>query len=307
MRIILMHNPAAGRGEHEAEDLMALLAKAGHEATYQSTKDDDFEKALARPTDLILAAGGDGTVGKVARHLVGRGGPLSVLPLGTANNLARTLGFIGSSEELIAQLKNGRRRSFDVGRATGPWGERYFFEGAGGGLLPDYLADVDTMVKTAQRSEPLSQEEEITRHVSMLRRLLAKYTPGDWQLSVDGEDISDRYILFEAMNIRSVGPVLRLAPKAETADGHFDLVAVKEADRAHLKEYLEARLTKQPIEFPIPARKFRHLRIVWEDSPLHFDDKLWPGEDDNPTRSSEIEITVEASALEILSPAREER
>jgi diacylglycerol kinase family enzyme len=87
----------------------------------------------------VLVAGGDGTVGKIARHLIGRKIPLSVLPLGTANNLARTLGFHPSVETLIAQLKDGESSKFDVGLARGPWGKRYFFEGAGAGLLAEYL------------------------------------------------------------------------------------------------------------------------------------------------------------------------
>jgi diacylglycerol kinase family enzyme len=64
---------------------------------------------------------------------------LSVLPLGTANNLARALGFLASPEEIIARLDGGKKRTFDVGLAYGPWGKRYLFEGAGGGLLADYV------------------------------------------------------------------------------------------------------------------------------------------------------------------------
>jgi diacylglycerol kinase (ATP) len=100
MRITLMHNPKAGDAEHGSKQLMAALAEAGHHATYQSTKDRGFKKALKQPTDLVLAAGGDGTTAKVAYRLVDSGISLSVLPLGTANNLARALGFVASPEEI---------------------------------------------------------------------------------------------------------------------------------------------------------------------------------------------------------------
>src|SRR5881396_3389116 len=99
MRIILMHNPKAGRGNHARKELMAALANAGHHAIYQSTKKSDYKKALKKSVDVVLAAGGDGTVGKVGRELIDSGVPLGVLPLGTANNLACSLGFTASPED----------------------------------------------------------------------------------------------------------------------------------------------------------------------------------------------------------------
>jgi len=73
-----MHNPTAGRGKHDKRELMAALANAGHHAIYQSTKKSDYKKALKKPADLVLAAGGDGTVGKVGCELIDSGIPLGV-------------------------------------------------------------------------------------------------------------------------------------------------------------------------------------------------------------------------------------
>ncbi len=166
MRITLIHNPKAGDAKHGKRQLMAALAKAGHHATYQSTKEPGLKKALKKPTDLVLAAGGDGTTAKVASRLVDSGIPLSVLPLGTANNLARALGFVASPEEIITRLEGGRKRAFDVGFAYGPWGERYFFEAAGGGLLADYVraAKKDEKRTKRLRSFPTSKRWLATAH-----------------------------------------------------------------------------------------------------------------------------------------------
>src|SRR5437764_10109005 len=150
MRVTLMHNPKAGDREHGKNQLMKALAKAGHHATYQSTKKKGWKKALKKKTDVVIAAGGDGTVGKVGRELIDTGIPLSVLPLGTANNLARSLGFCASPEEIITGFENAERRTFDVGLARGPWGKRYFFEGAGGGLLADYLRNAEDKVSRTE-------------------------------------------------------------------------------------------------------------------------------------------------------------
>jgi diacylglycerol kinase family enzyme len=295
-----MHNPKAGRGKHAKTDLIGALANAGHHVIYQSTKKSDYKKALKKPTDLVLAAGGDGTIGKVGRELMDTGIPLSVLPLGTANNLARSLGFIASPEEIIAGLEGGKKRAFDVGVARWPWGKRYFFESAGGGLLADYLRDAKDKPK---KTKKLSKEQEMRRHVWLLRRMLHDYSARKWKLEIDDEDISDDYILWEAMNIRSIGPVLYLASQAATKDGRLDFVCAREDDRSILMEYLDARLAGAKVKFPLPLRRFRTLKIVWKNSMLHFDDKVWPRKKQKAKSPSDIEITVKPSALVILQPA----
>src|SRR5207245_1011261 len=122
MRILLVHNPKAGSEEHEGEDFIKALKRAGHKATYQSSKKKGIMKALKKKIDLVLVAGGDGTVSKVARRLVAMDSeiPLAVLPMGTANNFARSLGFCLSEKELIEQLNHGKCNTFDVGQARGP-------------------------------------------------------------------------------------------------------------------------------------------------------------------------------------------
>ena len=131
MQVTLMHNRKAGSGKHRKKELLRALAEAGHKTSYHSTKKHGWKKALKKKTELVLAAGGDGAAGKVAARLVDTGVPLAIVPLGTANNLARTLGFSDAPEKIIANLEAGKKRAFDVGVAHGPWGKRLFFEGAG--------------------------------------------------------------------------------------------------------------------------------------------------------------------------------
>src|SRR5438105_12143058 len=214
MRILLVHNPKAGSEENEGEDFIKALKKAGHKATYQSSKEKGIAKKLKKKIDLVLVAGGDGTVSKVACRLVAMNSeiPLAVLPLGTANNFARSLGFCLSEKELIEQLNDGKCDTFDVGLARGPWGKRYFFEGAGAGLFADYL-------RAPKRDEPTSKAEAMRRHVKELRRRLQTYRARLWEIEDDGSELSRRYFLWQDMNMRSVRPVRVLAADAKTNVG----------------------------------------------------------------------------------------
>ncbi len=298
MRILLVHNPKAGRDEHEGEGFIKALRKAGHKAIYQSSKEKGIGKALKKKVDLVLVAGGDGTVSKVACRLVAMNSeiPLAVLPLGTANNFARSLGFCLSERELFEQLDDGKCNTFDVGLARGPWGKRYFFEGAGAGLFADYMR---APKRDGKKDEPKSKAEAMRCHVKELRRRLQTYRARQWEIEVDGSNLSGGYLLWHAMNIRSVGPVLTLAADAKTNDGAFDFVGAREKDRALLLDYFDARVAGKRRKFPLRAKRFTKMRLRWKKWPLHFDDELWPAEDEAPPKPCEIQLIVKNSALRI--------
>ncbi len=298
MRIFVVHNPKAGSEEHQGEDLIKALKRAGHKAIYQSSKKKGITKALKKKKkiDLVLVAGGDGTLSKVACRLVALKSkvPLSVLPLGTANNFARTLGFCLSQKELVERLSYGQCDSFDVGVARGPWGKRYFFEGAGAGLFADYVKG-----PRKDGEEAKSKAEEMRFHVNALRRRLQSYRACRWKIELDGEDLSGRYLLWHAMNIRSVGPVLALAAGAKTNDGLLDFVGARDKDRKVLLDYLKARASGKRSRFPVSRKRFTRMRLRWTKAPLHFDDEHWPNDDKKRPRHCDIEIVVNDSALKI--------
>src|SRR5437899_2591860 len=168
VRITLIHNPTAGRQRRgEASKLVELLESAGHDVRYRSVKQPGWKRALKKKADLVVVSGGDGTVGKVARRMVGRGIPIAILPSGTANNIARTLGQVERPfEELVRSWENARHVKLDAGVASGPWGERYFIEGMGAGLFADLLAN-PAGSKLSQRGDPVASALQRLRDVAV--------------------------------------------------------------------------------------------------------------------------------------------
>lgn len=301
MRVTLIHNPGAGKqGKKSGEQLVQLLETAGHEVRYQSSKDDGWKKALKKPAELIAVAGGDGTVARVARRMAGRGIPVAALPSGTANNISRSLGLVERPfEELVRGWPQARRVKLDVGLVKGPWGERYFVEGIGTGVFARLLASGSgKRIKDSKTKRP---KEKVDSALRRLRTRAQRMKPTEIQASLDGNDISGRYLLFEAVSIPYVGPNLFLAPDSKPGDGQFDVVLVTESERARLVRYLETWQENRQRLAVLPSHRGRHLVLEWTGFEIHLDDKLWPREDDEAEPPSRIEGTI-IGQVEFLVP-----
>ena len=300
MRVLLIHNPKAGDGKHSRKQLMASLTRCGHQAFYQSAKIRGWKKAFKKSVDLVIAAGGDGTVHTTAWQLLDSGIPLAILPLGTANNLARSLGFTGSVDEILQSLHRGKSQPFDIGVAQNGSQKGWFLEAAGGGLFADYFP-----AAKANEKKDASPEEELNAHLSLLRQMSLDYQTRHWRISVDGKDISGRYILWGAMNIRSAGPGLHLAPRAKTDDGRLDFVAVHERERKDFIKHVDTHLGGRKKRVPFTPRKFRELKITSPSGAMHLDGEPWPGQTKNNGKArGKVEITVKRAALLIWQPPR---
>jgi diacylglycerol kinase (ATP) len=301
MRVTLVHNPMAGHDGLEKDDLVRALKKAGHKVGYQSIqKPKKWLKALEKPGDLVAVAGGDGSVARVATALAGRGTPLAILPLGTANNIATSLGIRGTLTEVIAAWEHGHRRNIDIGVASGPWGRARFLEAVGFGLFTQAMALVQAWEEAI---EPEHREQELKRDLNFLRTTLSSARSRPWQVSLDGEDVSGEYFLLEIMNIRCIGPNLCLAPEADAGDGRLNLVTLSEQDRSRFEEYLETLACGAEEALDRPIRSGRRVRVLWDGSPLRLDDRIYADASLDDDEGVPVEIWLEAQVELLLGTA----
>jgi diacylglycerol kinase family enzyme len=281
--------------------LQALVRAAGHDVHYRSAADDAWASALDERADLIAVAGGDGTVGRIAKKLIGRDIPVAPLPLGTANNISRTLGLTELPlADIVASWKHTRSVTFDVGIAKGPWGSRYFMEAFGMGLFACTMpvADESPTLKSLKDAD-----DKLAHAIGMLRDRLDRCAPQMLALRLDGKDASGRYVLLEAMNMEFVGPNLYLAPNVDPSDGMLDVIAVTSAQRDKLHESL-ATWQEGELEHPqLTRHRVRFLELEWTGFEVHFDDEAWPAAKQEKPAHTRIEVSVERNALQFIAPA----
>lgn len=306
MRVTLIHNPKSGGARRlNADELLVLIREAGHAAVARSSKEADWDAVLGDATDLVAVAGGDGTVGKVVRRLLGRPVPVAVLPTGTANNVATTLGLTDTPlDRLIAGWATARRARFDVGVASGPWGATPFIEGFGAGLFAGTMSRLDD-AESSERARLDREDDKVTSVQDMLRERLRRCPAMDLMVELDGQDLSGEYVLLEAMNIRHVGPNLYLAPDADPGDGLLDVVLLPHGERDALDEYLSQCRDGRPTSPSLTTHRGTRLRVVWNGFDVHIDDEPWPGGSAKPPASpAGIDVTLGSHSIEFLVSAQ---
>ncbi len=195
--------------------------------------------------------------------------PLAVIPLGTANNIARGLGVEGSLDEVVERWKSNRHVPFDLGLARGQWGESRFLEGVGAGLVAAGIAAAEEHPQQGKEDVSAALERALRTYAETLSRL----QPRHWTGSVDGLPIDGEFLLVEILNIPSVGANLGLAPNADPSDGVFDIVTAGEAQRGELADYLAARMAGEERMLALPTRRASRVEVRgWEQ--MHVDDEV---------------------------------
>lgn len=288
MRITLIHNPTAGERELSAETLMDMLRAEGHSVHYRDSKDPALEQALRWPADLIVAAGGDGAVSRVLKQLPEEAPPLAILPLGTANNIARSLGIGGSHEALIASWPEAPKGWLDIGEVSSLDGSRMVVEGIGIGAFAAAMRKLDD-ISGPRRKQLATARKAIAKSV-------AKKKPRSLEIEVDGRQARMDVILAEITNIRRVGPGIDLVPGADMGDGQAELVYLLPQDRDDMVTWLENEDWALPP--PLQCLRGKEITVLRAHKRLRVDDDL-----DVAVASLPLTLKMGQRRVSILLPA----
>lgn len=269
MEATLIYNTRAkSTSKFSVDEILKALHAIGYDPILISTSsEEELDRALANAKDLVVVAGGDGSIRAVATRLLGRDIRIAPLPLGTANNIARMLGLNGTPLEIIAGLADSEVRDVDMGRVVTPQGTEYFLEAMGIGAFADVM----------EKYNP-EEGKSLTRGVGTMLDTLNSYQPKFFHINVDGEDLSGSYFMCEVMNTPTVSYRFTLAPDAQPDDGQFDLILIHANQRESYLKLMSGLWNGTVVSLPEVSVKRGHtLEIAWRGFPLHLDGTVFTG------------------------------
>lgn len=288
----LLYNAAAGSQRRASPDALhhALLDADYDAEVWLTTSPEDVVERLPYITGTLFIAGGDGTLRAAALHALNRPDlVLGVLPLGTANNLARAWNAMGDPLEVARSYRDAYPAPFDVGRVRGQWGEDHFLEACGCGLFAEVLDDYN----------PHAPKSPV-RALGSVFEALTTLNPLGVRVTVDGAPVSSPpVVLLEVMNTPSTGNGLHLAPRATPGDGQLDLVRVEAAHHLSLVHYGRAILGGTFDTLPgVSTCTGRSFTVADQGQVFHVDTDLRRSHESGGT----VQIDVLPGALSVLCP-----
>ena len=294
MKVALFHNPAAGERALDGTQLIRQFAGAGYDVSYVPTNQKGWEAAFRDSFERAVIAGGDGTVSRLAPWLSARNIPFCILPLGTANNCAKTLGQTHEIETLLANLRSAEIKKVDLGVVTTPLGHRVFIESIGIGLLAQFMGEMRLRERKRNSRDRLTPAERLAEAVKYLRLLAKEYPESPCDLLLDNEPVAGNFLLLEAANMGLIGPNLNLIPNVDPSDGRFEVVWIGTDQRKEWRDYLKHLQDGIELAPPIRSARCRQILFRQTQAPAHIDGKVYL------TMSTPAVVRIQPGALDLL-------
>lgn len=275
-RVAVVLNPVKLKADEARDALIIACRKAGWpDPEFHLTEEDDpgyamTERALESEVDLVLAAGGDGTVRAVAETLGGTDTPLGLIPLGTGNLLARNLGAnMDDPRQSVDVALFGSEKaidtvSFDVEREDGSVESNRFLVMGGGGFDAEIMADTKDDLKDLVGWVAYGE--------AGMRHLFNR--PGWSRFRVDdGEWISARTRSVMVCNCGELTGGMLLAPDAKLNDGILDIVVLSPRSMVGWARMAAKVLLRREHDLPvIDFHRGKKVRVeFWDPTESQID------------------------------------
>ena len=222
IRALIVFNPIAGQAASLEQDIHAareIWREHGWIVDVQPTVGPGDGTRIAREAaeqgyDVVVAAGGDGTVNEVVNGLADTKTALAALPVGTVNVWVREIGMPLQPRAAAEAILQAQARPIDLGRA----GDRYFLLMCGVGLDAAVTAEV-----RADEKRRLG----VLAYFKTALSVLGRYRGTAARITVDGRTIRGRVLLVVLGNSQLYGGVVKITARASIDDGLLDVCIIK--------------------------------------------------------------------------------
>jgi YegS/Rv2252/BmrU family lipid kinase len=282
----LIGNPRARSGS-EARDLVPALEALGLEVTFAMPHGIDATHELIRRTgpevERIVIAGGDGTIAAALPALLEVGVPLAVVPLGTANDLARNLHLPQAREAQLRLVAEGAVRRIDLGVANG----RPFLNAVSVGY--------GAAVAALHRGEA-KRWLGVMNYPRVAYRAWRRIHPFSVEISCDGIRHRGRFVHVAVVNGRFHGGGLEPRPTGTIDDGVLDLYALRDGPVVRLVQLLAALKLRGAHSQRLFRLQGRRLRLeTRRPRRVNIDGEL--------ALETPLELEIRTAALAVVAPA----
>lgn len=239
--------------------------------------------AAASGADLVVAAGGDGTLGEAAEGLAGGRAALGVLPAGTGNDFARTLGIPRDPVAALGIIRRGERRVVDLAMI----GPRLFLNVAGVGF--------DAEVTRAYHAGRKYGSPALTYVIYALKTLYT-FPPVEMAFSTDEGSFRQKALFAVLGNARYYAGGMAIAPRAELDDGLLDLMVAGDLTPAETLRALPGVFRGAHLDHPkCSYRRVRRVTIdAYRPVPVMADGEV--------IGTTPVTASVLPGALEVVAP-----
>ena len=246
-RARIIYNPTSGRElfrKHLAE-VLEKLEKAGYEASCHATTGEGdateaAKHAVERGFDLVIAAGGDGTLNEVVAGVSAfdERPKIGLIPTGTTNDFARALRIPRDINDAVDIIVRGETIPVDVGLMN----DRHFINIAGGGRMTELTYDVPSKLKTM-----LGQLAYYLKGIEILPSIHSSHV----RIEYDGQVFDDEAMMFLVGLTNSIGGFEKLAPDSSINDGKFTLLILKKCNIAEFIRIVTLALRGDHLADPL--------------------------------------------------------
>lgn len=258
-RARIIYNPTSGREvfKRHLPEVLEKLEVAGYETScHATTGAGDATRAakiaVDRKYDIVIAAGGDGTLNEVVNGLAEQDyrPKVGLIPVGTTNDFARALHIPRDILAATDIIIKGDTIPIDIGRMN----KKYFINIAGGGRLTELTYEVPSKLKTV-----LGQLAYYLKGIEMLPSIKAS----EIKLEYDGKLFEGEVMLFLIALTNSVGGFEKLAPDASLNDGFFTLLVLKKTNLAEFIRVVTLALRGEHINDPnVIYTKANYIKVT---------------------------------------------